>query len=170
MRIRHAEMADLEELTRLEARCFPQAEAADRETFRGRLLAYPHHFWLLEDEGVILSAVNGLVSDLPKLSDVMFEDTDCHRENGAWQMIFGVETLPEYQGRGYAGLLMRRVIEDARRQGRKGLVLTCKEKLIPFYERFGYLNEGISQSVHGGAVWYDMRLAFARGKEGAVEK
>ena len=28
------------------------------------------------------------------------------------------------------------------------------------YEKFGFMNEGISESVHGGAVWYQMRLTF----------
>ena len=38
---------------------------------------------------------------------------------------------------------------------------TCKEHLIPYYEKFGYRNCGVSESVHGGAVWYDMRLTFS---------
>ena len=27
-------------------------------------------------------------------------------------------------------------------------------------KKFGYKNKGISKSVHGGAVWYDMILEF----------
>ena len=30
------------------------------------------------------------------------------------------------------------------------------------YEKFGYRNLGVSASVHGGAVWYDMILEFDR--------
>ena len=41
------------------------------------------------------------------------------------------------------------------------MILTCKEGLIPFYEAFGYRNLGVSASVHGGAMWYDMVLEFA---------
>ena len=41
-----------------------------------------------------------------------------------------------------------------------GLVLTCKKELVEFYEQFGYVNEGLSKSVHGGVSWYDMRLIF----------
>ena len=41
-------------------------------------------------------------------------------------------------------------------------ILTCKEKLIGFYEKFGYVNLGISDSKHGGAVWYDMILEFKK--------
>lgn len=83
-----------------------------------------------------------------------------HREEGQWQMIFGVATLPEYQKMGCASKLMECVIADVKEQERKGIVLTCKESLIPFYERFGFVNEGKSMSKHGGAVWYDMRLVF----------
>lgn len=39
-------------------------------------------------------------------------------------------------------------------------MLTCKERLIPYYERFGFRNEGLSASTHGGETWYQMRLTF----------
>ena len=90
----------------------------------------------------------------------MYADASFHNEQGAWQMIFGVNTLPAYRKRGLAGQVLERVIADARAQGRKGCVLTCKDKLIHYYEKFGFQNEGVSESVHGGVVWYDMRLEF----------
>mgnify|MGYP000756656745 CR=1 FL=1 len=55
---------------------------------------------------------------------------------------------------------VNRVIADARAQGRKGLVLTCKEALVHYYAKFGFVNEGVSGSTHGGVVWYQMRLKF----------
>ena len=51
-------------------------------------------------------------------------------------------------------------VEQARQQGRKGLVLTCKEHLLHFYGKVGFVDEGISDSTHGGAVWHKMRLTF----------
>ena len=55
----------------------------------------------------------------------------------------------------------RKAIEDAKKQGRKGLVLTCKEKLIPYYAKFGFSDEGVSEkSTHGNVVWHQMRLTF----------
>ena len=76
-------------------------------------------------------------------------------------MIFGVNTVPEFRRRGYAERLLRRAIEDARRQGRCGLVLTCKDHLVPYYAKLGFQNEGItSNSTHGGVTWNQMRLAF----------
>ena len=153
MHIRTAAMADLAAVTAV--------EAATEKDFADRLAVYPDHFWLLEEEdGTLVSFVNGLVTDEPILRDEMYADASFHNEGGAWQMIFGVNTLPAYRKRGLAGQVLERVIADARAQGRKGCVLTCKDKLIHYYEKFGFQNEGVSASTHGGVVWYDMRLTF----------
>ena len=160
MEIRTATMADLAAVTAMEAACFPAAEAATERDFAQRLAVYPNHFWLLEDDGTLVSFINGMVTDEPTLRDEMYENAALHREDGAWQMIFGVNTLPRYRRQGCAARVMERVIADARAQGRKGCVLTCKDKLIHYYETFGFQNEGVSASTHGGVVWYDMRLTF----------
>ena len=161
MRIRTASMADLAAVAAVEGACFPAAEAATEKDFAARLAVYPTHFWLLEeDDGTLVSFVNGLVTDEPLLRDEMYADASLHNEQGAWQMVFGVNTLPQYRRRGLAGQVLERVIADARAQGRKGCVLTCKDKLIHYYEKFGFQNEGVSASTHGGVVWYDMRLTF----------
>lgn len=161
MRIRTATLEDLTAVTAVEAACFPAAEAATEADFAERLAAYPNHFWLLEeDNGTLVSFVDGMVTDEPILRDEMYENAGLHNEDGAWQMIFGVNTLPSYRRQGCAGQLLRRAIDDARAQGRRGCVLTCKEALVHYYEGFGFQNEGVSDSTHGGAVWYDMRLTF----------
>lgn len=161
MEIRTATLEDLDSLAQVEAACFPATEAATKEEFAQRLAYYSDHFWLLWDEDRLLSFVDGFVTDVPDLTDAMYENAAMHDENGAWQMIFGVNTLPAYRKKGYAGQLLQRAIDDAKQQGRKGLVLTCKERLIPYYSKFGFVNEGISQSVHGNVTWYQMRLTFA---------
>lgn len=101
-----------------------------------------------------------MVTDQPHLTDQMYQDAGLHREDGRWQMIFGVNTLPAYRRQGCASALLRRAIADAREQGRLGLVLTCKEHLLHYYARFGFVSLGRSPSAHGGAVWYEMRLTF----------
>lgn len=83
-----------------------------------------------------------------------------HDVNGDWLMIFSVVTDGNERGKGYASRVMKQVIKDMKELGKKGIVLTCKETLISFYEQFGYINEGKSKSVHGNAVWYQMRLVF----------
>lgn len=83
-----------------------------------------------------------------------------HQPDGAWQMIFGVNTLPAYRKQGLAGELIQCAIADARKAGRRGLVLTCKEALVAYYAKFGFVLEGASDSTHGGASWYQMRITF----------
>ena len=160
MEIRKATLADLAAVTAVEAECFPAAEAATEESFRARLSVYPDHFWLLFDGDKLISFVNGMVTDIADLCDEMYENAAMHDENGAWQMIFGVNTIPSYRRRGLAEQVLRQVIADAKIQGRKGLVLTCKDKLVHYYGKLGFVSEGISQSGHGGVVWYQMRLKF----------
>lgn len=160
MNIRYATMEDIKALTNVELECFPLAEAATEKDFIERVKYYGNHFWLMFDRDKLITFVDGFVTDEKNLTDEMYEKANMHNEEGAWQMIFGVNTIPSYRKHGYAGKLIHCAIEDARRQGRKGLVLTCKDRLIPYYSKFGFKNEGISQSVHGNVVWYQMRLTF----------
>ena len=104
--------------------------------------------------------INGMSTNCNDLCDEMYSGTNMYASDGKWLMLFGVATLPEYQHVGFASQLMESVIDDAKKRSRNGIVLTCKKELIPFYEKFGYISEGISHSEHGGAVWYQMRLTF----------
>lgn len=162
--IRKVKPEDLDAVTRVEAVCFPEAEAAPRESFRQRISTFPDSFFVAEKDGEIIGFINGCATDSRVIFDEMFADASHHREDGIYQSVFGLDVIPEYQHQGLASRLMEHLIEDAREKGRKGLTLTCKDRLIGFYERFGYKNLGLSQSVHGGAVWYDMILEFPREK------
>lgn len=157
-------MEDLDQVTQVEAVCFPIAEAAGREAFKDRLAAFADHFWVMEEDGRIIGFINGMVTDRDTIVDEMFADASLHQEDGAWQSVFGLDVLPGYRCQGLAARLMETLIDSAREQGRKGCILTCKERLIPYYEKFGYTLLGVSESVHGGAVWYDMKLTFPQGR------
>ena len=158
--IRTATPADLDAVAAVEAACFPAAEAATREELADRLAHYGDHFWLMFDGGTLIAFVDGMVTDRTDLTDDLYADASLHDAHGAWQMIFGVNTLPDYRRHGYAGQLIERAIADARAQGRRGLVLTCKDRLVHYYAKFGFVSEGVSESTHGGVVWYQMRLTF----------
>ena len=160
MKITYAKEKDIAAIAAAEVACFPPAEAATEQEFVERIKYYGNHFWLLYDADKLIAFVDGFVTDESDLTDAMYENACMHNENGAWQMIFGVNTLPEYRKNGYAEAVLRNVISDAKEQSRKGLVLTCKEKLIYFYGKLGFVDEGVSDSEHGGVVWHEMRLTF----------
>ncbi|MFQ8735970.1 MAG: GNAT family N-acetyltransferase [Bilophila wadsworthia] len=94
--------------------------------------------------GRLIGFVNGMVTDDRTISDVMFEQAELHKEDGKWQSVFGLDVLPEHRRKGYAGQLMRALIEHSREDGRCGCILTCKEHLLPYYTRFGFRNLGVS--------------------------
>ena len=159
--IRHATAADVDDLAAVEAACFPAAEAASRESIAARVSRFGDHFWLLFEDGRLVSFVDGMVTDQPDLTDDLYGDADRHDENGAWQMIFGVNTVPARRRQGFAARLIERAVSDARAQGRRGLVLTCKDHMVSYYARFGFVDEGVTEkSTHGGAVWRQMRATF----------
>lgn len=161
MIIRNATKEDIEAIASVEAKCFPISEAATLEEFKERVKYYGNHFYLMFDEDKLIAFVDGFVTNEEDLTDEMYENASMHNENGAWQMIFGVNTLPTYRKQGLAGKLIMHVIEEAKKEGRKGVVLTCKEKLVHYYSKFGFKDEGVSnKSTHGNVSWHQMRLVF----------
>ena len=158
--IRHAAVTDGVKLAEIEQMSYPQAEGASQNRIEERIEAFPDHFWIMEKSGEIVAFINGMATDAKDLSDEMYVNASIHDENGRWQMIFSVVTAPEHRGHGYASRIMRQVITDAKKDSRQGAVLTCKKELIDFYSKFGFVNEGVSVSIHGGALWYQMRLTF----------
>lgn len=160
--IRKVRPEDLDRLVEVESLCFPEAEAATRESFAYRIEAFPDSFYVAEKDGVIVGLINGCVTDKPLICDELYEPEGGHNPQGENQTIFGLATHPDYQRQGIAEQLMNHLIAEARNAGRKHMVLTCKDRLIHYYEKFGYVNKGVSSSVHGGATWYDMVMDLSR--------
>ena len=158
--IREAKQDDLDQVALIEGKCFPEKEAASKETLDKRIKAFSSSFFVAEAEGEIIGFVNGAVTNDPVIHDDMFDDETLHDPTGAYQAIFGLDVAPGYQRQGIAAKLMDHMIAAAEKDGRKGVILTCKEHLVDYYSRFGFRNMGISASTHGGAVWYDMILEF----------
>ena len=156
-RIRNVTPADLDAVTAVEAACFPPAEAAGREAFAYRIAAFPERFFVAEANGQTIGLINGCASHLSAIEDALFEPQG-HEPEGKHQMIFGLAVLPTYQRQGIAAALMERLIQFARERGMEQVILTCKQEKLAYYSKFGFQNRGVSNSTHGGAVWYDMVL------------
>jgi len=158
--IRTGAYRDLGAAAALESMCFPPAEAASPSALAERLKVFPDCFWMLWEGGQLLSFADGLCTNLPDLTDEMYANPSMHRPDGQWLMILGLSTRPDCRRQGLASCVLLRAMADARQRGQHGLVLTCKETLIPFYSHLGFVAEGLSASDHGGAAWYQMRLIF----------
>jgi predicted N-acetyltransferase YhbS len=151
---------DLNEISRIEDICFPPAEAAKKEVIAKRLVAFKDSFFIARVNDQIIGFVNGRATDSLVIHDELFYDAKPEDAIGENWCIFGLDVLPEYQNRGIAAKLMEHFIEAAKKHQKKRVLLTCKERLVPYYEKFGFVNDGLSKSAHGGAEWYDMTLIF----------
>lgn len=160
MTIRHALISDIDAVAQLEADCFVPTEAASWDRMNDRVRTYPECIWLDEREGHIVSFVIALRSDLVDLIDDMFASASLHDGEGAWLHVLSVATAPDMQGQGIAAALVNRAIHDSLTWGIAGSVLTCKPHLVGYYQQFGYVDEGVCDSEHGGVVWHQMRLTY----------
>ena len=158
--IRQATIEDLNSITKVESICFPVAEAATKESFIQRINTFSKSFFVAEIDEKIIGFINGSIINETVIYDKLYDDCSLHITNGDYQTIFGLDVIPDYRNKGVAEQLMNYMIEVSRLAGRKGVILTCKAELIHYYTKFGYVNKGISKSVHGGAEWYDMILEF----------
>lgn len=70
--IRSVNIDDLEQLYKIEQRCFPQAEAASKEVLLQRLERFSSHFFLLEEQGRPVGMVNGMVTHSSVITDSMY--------------------------------------------------------------------------------------------------
>lgn len=160
--IRNACAQDAAAVAAIEALCFPAAEAASAATIAARIAAFPAYFFVAEENGALIGFVNGCVTNSPIIEDELFQDPSRHIPSGTHAAIFGLDVVPKRRRQGVAAQLMRHFISEAQRQGQRHVILTCKKHLIRYYETFGYANNGLSQSIHGGAEWYDMTLDLER--------
>lgn len=154
--IRNVQLEDLDTVTAIEAECFPPAEAAERDSICGRIKAFPESFLVAEHDGRMVGFINGCMTNGLVITDEMFHSTTHHIRSGETQTVFGLDVIPEYRRKGVAGQLMQRFIDLARESGRQRVILTCKDYLVHYYEGFGFINDGLSESTHGGAQWFNM--------------
>lgn len=156
LEIRNVKMEDLPELVAIEHRCFTKEEAATKEGFEKRIQLIPDSFFVAEEDGGIIGLVNGPVIETQFITDDLFSDIKRNPPSGGHQSILGIAVSPQCQKRGVAPALLAHLENEARANKRETITLTCRESLISFYEKSGYVNHGVSDSKHGGVIWYNM--------------
>lgn len=141
--------------------CFPPNEACTREEILDRISAAPEVFLLAIDRetGKIAGYLNGIATNEKDFRDEFFsEASTLHDPDGSTVMLLGLDVMPEYRLKGLARELVRIYSQREKARGRKRLLLTCVEDKIDMYKKFGFKYMGVSASVYGGVVWYDMDI------------
>lgn len=156
--IRQVQPGDLNECYLVETACWPPQEAAAKETIQLRIATFPQGFFVAEIDGRVIGMVNGASTEKDDISDEELKQLIGHDVHGRNMVIFALGVLPEFQRQGIAKRLALRFIEEAKRNKKQKALLICKQRLIGYYEKLGFIHAGLSNSTHGGAEWHEMRL------------
>ncbi|KAL9077083.1 MAG: hypothetical protein Q9157_003479 [Trypethelium eluteriae] len=80
-----------------------------------------------------------------------------HKEQGRTIALHSLAVVPECQKMGFGQMLLKGYIQRTQASGvADRIALLTYDKLIPFYEKFGFENKGKSDVAFGGEVWNDM--------------
>ena len=158
MKIRQARFSDLDRILEIELENFSFEEAIPRSVFETLLREIQTSFLVAEKEGRILGYIEGPVVPHRHLQDQSFtEEVEDHsHRSGGYISVTCLSIAKEAQALGVGKRLLTALKEVAVEQEREGINLTCHDYLIPYYEKHGFVNEGISQSNFAGETWYDM--------------
>ncbi len=155
--IRQANKHDVDGCYRTESACYT-SDGATREKILKRIMLFPEGFLIAESEGEIIGLINSASTDKEEITDEELKDMVGHVKDGRNMVVFSLAVLPEFQGKGISKQLMAMFIEVSKALKKEKVLLICKSELIPYYQNYGFLYGGKSNSKHGGFEWYEMYL------------
>lgn len=149
---------DIKPCFKIESDCFEPSEAATEQKIAKRAEIYPEGFLVAERDGAVVGLINCGATNQLDLADEDFKDMTGHHPEGTSVAIFSLATEPKSQKMGVGTTLLKAFINRMRKNKKQSVFLICKKNLITFYERFGFIPLGKSNSTHGGFEWWEMKL------------
>ncbi|MDA3052028.1 GNAT family N-acetyltransferase [Campylobacter sp. JMF_01 NE2] len=163
MQIRSAKTADLDAIKAIEDISFPPNQRVSKEAFGEFLAKFADDIFVACENNQIIGEIVSLCTNERDFDDDMFFGTKFHDKDGAWLMGLSLGVVPKFSGRGVGSALIGTLQTHAQARAKSGIVLTCEECLVKFYEKFGFVNEGICKSKFGDKSWYQMRWEIKKG-------
>lgn len=153
---------EAEYAAQIEEICFPPNEACSRKMMLERVKTAPELFLVAVEKhtGGIAGFLNGLSTDEEKFRDEFFTDAGLYDPKGKNVMLLGLDVLPGYRRQGLAREIVSQYICREKARGREKLLLTCLEAKVEMYKKFGFHDEGISDSSWGGEEWHEMTCSL----------
>ena len=157
---RRATPADTDRCFDIEITSYEGDEAATREKIATRINLYPEGFLCMTLDDEIIGFINAGCAWEVVMSDEEFKELVGHDPAAPNAVIMSVVVHPDFQGKGYASLLMREFIAQMKSMGKKTIHLMCKDRHIDLYAHFGYRYIKPSSSDHGGMAWHEMMMTL----------
>ena len=153
-----ADINDLDEIAKLEITSFSAEKAASKTAFEYRLKNFSEWFITARHEGEIVGLINAAPTDRDYITDDVYLSGGYYNKDGKSLFVYGLEVHPDFRHKGIADKLINTLIKKAKEAGKTRIALTCSENLITFYQAHGLQYNGISRSVIGDEVSYDMSI------------
>lgn len=142
MIIRRVTMDDLGEVVNLESAAFKMTKEQTKNDMKGRIENYPDTFLVAQEDGKVIGHIFGPAFNKRYIEDELYFENHPNQKDDCYQMVLSLAVLPEYRKQGVATKLIEAMTQEARKQNRQAISLTCLPKLIKFYEKRGFHNEG----------------------------
>ena len=154
--------SEAEQAVTIEHICFPPNEACSRQAMLTRIENASEQFLVAVDKttGKLAGFINGLSTYEDKFRDEFFTDISLYDPKGENVMILGLDVLPEYRNRGLAREIVRNFSIMEKEKGRKTLILTCLDEKVKMYEKLGFSDKGMADSIWGGEEWHEMTYSL----------
>ncbi|CAK6500135.1 hypothetical protein PANPA_00060 (plasmid) [Pantoea sp. Nvir] len=157
---REVNISDLDRCYYIESEAYEGDEAATLEKIATRIQQYPEGFLCAELDRKLIGFINSGCAWNVVMSDEEFKELKGHDAAAPNVVIMSVVLDPAYQGKGYAGQMMREFISKMRKKGKKTIHLMCKTHHVELYRKFGYTYIKPSESEHGGMAWHEMIMTL----------
>ncbi|EHI70108.1 acetyltransferase, GNAT family [Streptococcus ictaluri 707-05] len=131
-------------------------DAAKPEVIKERTQLIPDTFLVAELDHCIAGYIEGPVIQNALLQDRLFHKVSKNPKQGGYLAITSLSIASSFQKQGVGTALLAAMKDLVVAQKRQGIILTCHDYLIPYYEMNGFKNQGLSDSQHGGTIWYQM--------------
>ena len=157
---RQVRPGEADKINAIERICFPPNEACPEEEMHRRVAQMPEQFLVAveRETGEIAGFLDGLASDEVRFKDEFFTDVTLHDPAAQTEFLMGLDVLPKYRGQGLAKELIRLYGIWGQVKGRRRMVLTAHDEKVGMYEKMGFKDLGISDSVWGGDPWHEMEM------------
>ncbi|GAT17755.1 GNAT family N-acetyltransferase [Secundilactobacillus silagei] len=140
----------------IENQGFTPDEAATKPSMAERIDRISDTFIVASQDQQVLGYVVGPASDERYLSDDLYAHLTANKPSDRYQTVLSLAVAKSARDQHIGSQLLAELAQVAHAQNRTAITLTCLKKLVPFYERNGYVNEGVSDSAHAGETWYNM--------------
>jgi GNAT superfamily N-acetyltransferase len=127
-----------------------------------------------DDDGSLFAMIHATRTSFTYASDASMA-IGSHEPNGPTVGLHSLCVHPGWRAKGLGTRILREYVRRiGNEKGVKRIALIAHDELVPFYERspsaynrstncrVGFVNQGVSESKHGGITWYNCVYSFGK--------